>query len=362
MELPLDIIRVIRSWLPFHIAHRWREINKNLSKFNWLEFEALYQRKDIQELLILGDLLGVGYLLNPTEKAKAIFVGEFPSRKFKCGQTLKIEDSLMLLAAKGLPSAFQYILDLRNRSEPYDHIIQDIVVENSNLKLLKYLIGSAVLPLDSNILIMNAMIHNNLDMVKFIYHSSLTFDLNKALSHAIYARNVEIVRFVIEAGADVEYNNGEALASILCYDENTFELMSIVIENGAQPTARALIIAINRNKLDWVRYLIEHGAPSAGSIIYAVMHNRPEIFEYLVTEGADLNENEEYLIFQAANQNPAILRSLVSYGLGLDRKFIYLITEDIATIRYLEEGGARVEVDVIKAVEYSKSYDIKWKR
>lgn len=60
--LPLDIMRLIRAYLPLNGAHRFRRVSRDFRDFKPYELEILYASISADELIGRGDLLGFKYL------------------------------------------------------------------------------------------------------------------------------------------------------------------------------------------------------------------------------------------------------------------------------------------------------------
>lgn len=62
--IPRDIYRHIRYYLDFKEVHRLRRVSKAFSIFDESELRQLYARYSLKDLVIIGDLFGIRYLLS----------------------------------------------------------------------------------------------------------------------------------------------------------------------------------------------------------------------------------------------------------------------------------------------------------
>jgi serine/threonine-protein phosphatase 6 regulatory ankyrin repeat subunit B len=168
------------------------------------------------------------------------------------------------------------------------------------------------------------------------------------------------------------------------------ENVALLLERGARPTVRGLLIACSFNYADIVHDLLAHGvvaddvamqtciynssldtmrvlfrsglAPVDGDVHFAVMHNRPRALALLLDEGAaaECAINGTLPVHVAARHGMLdCLRLLVDRGarvnasdnLGCTPLHWAAIRKNPATLQYLLANGARVTIDDAAAFE-----------
>lgn len=172
-----------------------------------------------------------------------------------------------------------------------------------------------------------------------------------------YGRN-ETVEIFLARGADVNYENGKALFTAVCKQNE--QLAKLLLDGGANVNARdgeILLRAINGRNANLVKMLLDRGAnpnDSEGKIVLTVIrlgdvillrklldkganpqgpgvkesplesatgHNRPDMVRLLLEKGADVNKNlsGEKALKSALSQCSAnLVKAILDAGINLD--------------------------------------------
>ena len=145
--------------------------------------------------------------------------------------------------------------------------------------------------------------NNRLDKVQLalpkVLHKYHQETVDKGLVLACEHRHKSLVRFFMKRGADLHYNEGEALEMTARYGK--VEQMKTFVQNGADVSIhdnKVLMAAITGAKfssghLKMVQYLVEEQgvdihAQGDMALFLAVVNGEDQIAEYLIEKGADM--------------------------------------------------------------------------
>ncbi|RGP80089.1 hypothetical protein FLONG3_1860 [Fusarium longipes] len=191
-----------------------------------------------------------------------------------------------------------------------------------------------------------------------------------ALTAAAYDGNVDIATMLLDAGADIDSDEGYALQTAAKHDR--IEVVRLLLERGADinristhdnmPEGTALQAAVEYGNGDIVDLLLERGAdPNLGGginkypIIGAAKKNEKEIFEKLILAKADVNviggsDDTTALVEAAFYLSKESLQLALDAGADIDHRDIYGNTAlilaagrgDHESVKLLLERGADV--------------------
>ena len=188
-----------------------------------------------------------------------------------------------------------------------------------------------------------------------------------ALIQAVQKGNFEIVKILVDNGADVNSSaSSNTKALILAAEQGKLEIVKYLAENGADVNLRdyynttALMMA-SFEYLEIVRYLIEQGADVNAknnneytALSQATLTGRFEIVKCLVENGIDVNSKDYFkntaLISASENGRVKIVKYLVEHGADVNiANEINITALSIASqvgcfeiVKYLVENGADV--------------------
>ncbi|KAJ6492774.1 ankyrin repeat-containing domain protein [Mycena vitilis] len=181
----------------------------------------------------------------------------------------------------------------------------------------------------------------NLEVVKLLLDAGDDIDANngEALRTASKKWDTQMVKLLIDAGADVNASNGEALR--IASKGGNKEIVKLLIEGGANVEANdggALSVA---SEEDIVRLLVEAGADTnanSGAALKAAARYRngkTQIFKLLIEASADLARSVELLVGAGAHVANGALYAASKIG-------------NAEVVRLLLEGGAPVDINGCK--------------
>ena len=126
------------------------------------------------------------------------------------------------------------------------------------------------------------------------------------------------VMVAINSGANPKNYQG-VYALLLAANEGYLDIVKYLVENGANISEfkeLALTEAINNNHLDIVKYLITLGDSSQeilDNALYAAINaNNLPIVKYLIQQGADIYNNNDFIMSAADKNHDEIVEYLIS--------------------------------------------------
>lgn len=171
--------------------------------------------------------------------------------------------------------------------------------------------------------------------------------LGPALREAAKKGHLDIVKKLVDAGADVQYGDDDALwhAAI----DGRLDVIKFLVSKGADVNGHdgaVLAWACEKNQKDVVEYLLDQGADIAvkdhQAIKYAAWSGQPEILELLLDRsGVDVNiYDTEFLKNAVAGDSADCVRILLERGANVH-------VEDDAPLRRAAEDG---KTDTVRAL------------
>lgn len=209
--LPIDILHIIRSYLPVRQAHQYRIICRSLRYFYQFELERLYHSVDILKLVQDGDIMGVNYQVNeniidlrklPDVIKVTIKSGyaEILKRLINLIDNPIIIDrnSIFTLYDEGCHRFHKYLLSSTQESADYESGWWSATRHLNTIMEIYYYKNLFIIPYNPNI----DMKHSSLfqDIMKF----PTGYILEKyAAEFAIRHKSLEYLKFMISKGAPV---------------------------------------------------------------------------------------------------------------------------------------------------------------
>lgn len=172
--------------------------------------------------------------------------------------------------------------------ETHIHRILSICAQHGNLNLIEYLynhgvnltygLKSSELEKINNHPLVVAVIHNNIDIVKYILAKVTPYNLLTAMTHIMSHHNNALnkIKMIVENGYDIHYLD-EALLCMACqYGE--LNIVKYLCENGANVNSYSTYCGSNDTK-------------SQSPLISAAFTGHIDIVRYLLSNGAQINFN-----------------------------------------------------------------------
>lgn len=179
---------------------------------------------------------------------------------------------------------------------------------------------------------------------------------NNALHHAIFRNNKPLVELLIKSGCDIDcINKFHKTPLHIAIEQKNLDLVEYLVENGAsliKSKPNPLVFAIELNYIVIFRYLLtkitvlDH--PSL--LLFATQFNRLEIISMLLDYGISINyeQNNTTALHIAANENKLeLVRFLVEHGAKTNTTVLhYASTSDkkLNIVTYLVEHGADINL------------------
>lgn len=146
------------------------------------------------------------------------------------------------------------------------------------------------------------------------------------LKIAVHRNRVDMLTFLIELGADIHFRDDELLCNAVDYQH--LKMVQFLVESGADihtKNERPLANAVSSGCLEMVNYLICLGADiHAGALWWAVKYGQLEMVKYLVSLGVNINTFCE--------ESFPLVRAIQSHSIALD------------IIKYFVDSGADVHI------------------
>ena len=157
--------------------------------------------------------------------------------------------------------------------------------------------------------------------------------------------NNEIITILLNKGADA--NNGLLPA----VNQNKIETVKLLLQNGANAKTKDILIEPSKKgQLELVQLLVENGANATEGLMSAVQNNKPKVLEYLIDNKADISN--KLLIIGAVNSNyTAIVDVLIRKGADLTVK-------DDQSNNLLHLSAAKYSLEVSRQLINSGKVDI----
>jgi len=200
----------------------------------------------------------------------------------------------------------------------------------------------------------------DLELVKELLDKGATPNIENYISETTLffaIQNIEVLKLLIEAGVDVNTNDGEAL--LVASDRGYLKAVQCLIEAGADVNIKhyyygtALISASAQGHLEIVKYLVEKGADihaetlkGKTALMKASESGHTEIVDYLRSKGA-LTEPKNYkysmaLIEAVKDGNLKEAKKAVENGANLE--IITDVEEDSQTLLILAAESGHLEI------------------
>jgi len=200
---------------------------------------------------------------------------------------------------------------------------------------------------------------NNLDEIKKIISTIDLETKNVALIQASENGYSNMVVFLVENGADIDAQNGQALISAL--QNGHLNVVQFLVENEADINSNnneALRSALYYGHLDITKFLVENGADihdidDDEPLKWASMNGRLNIVQYLLECG--VNPNVEALISASANGHLNVVEFLVEKGVNINNGVLGIAARNnhLNIVKFLVEKGADVNADNNEALIYA---------
>ena len=149
-------------------------------------------------------------------------------------------------------------------------------------------------------------------------NDNLAADATNFVTKATLECSIDMFKLLINLGADVTYNNNEAII-LLAGHKNSMEKVNILIENGADITDQngsALVFASLKNNFEMVKFCIEKGidpnVKDGEALICAADNGNIEIVKYLLEHGANPKLQDNKAIKETGV--PEIVKLLLDSG------------------------------------------------
>lgn len=300
--IPPEIYRYIRSYLPPQNAHHFREVRKDLKKFEDWELAQIYSKFSPMELVEIGDVMGLEYLLSHGQ----IF-------------DLDLINVLYTAITKNHLSMVKYLISKwPHTKEMIAYFPIMLTIMSGNVRMAKFLLENGVsLHNWSEPRLLVAIKTKNIDMVKLILeYLPDFFELLNTLGLSIAAENMDLpmIKFLVELGVT---------------NDNPI----------------ALNRAISNCSLPIVKYLIHHGAKAdIISLELAVECGIPDIIE-LIVDQLSIDDSLKFAISTKNLQLVKLLLERCSHITGCSDKALKLAAEygDLKIVEWLVDNGANIE-------------------
>lgn len=180
----------------------------------------------------------------------------------------------------------------------------------------------------------------NLDGVKFWVNKGADVNYRgNLLSVGVESGNMNLIRYLVECGAKINGNDGQALS--IAVEMNRLDIVSYLVTSGAYIDANhgaAVSIAIVHGYITILHYLLETGDVNAnhGAALYqAVRTNRLDIVQYLVEKGANVCINNDIALKISQYEYPDIAIYLIRHGSKIELDYF----SHPAIYQYLKDNG-----------------------
>ncbi len=273
------------------------------------------------------------------------------------------EDIIIKKSQELLEQRFKYYMDgnyYRNLDDRAMRIIE-------YAKNYEFSLGGSMLRQFARIpnLLKNAVFNNNIEFVKTLIQKGADVnvygnDYDAPLTIAAERGYVEIVRMLIDAGANVNFENDNITALMSAVKNNHVKIVRMLI--GAEANVNtdgdtALIIAVEGNHVEIVRMLIDAGVDvdhqdytEFTALMAAARAGKEKIVRMLIDAGADLeivdNENETALMIADNYGNVAVAQMLTT-ALNISKGYTPLMfavaDEDVKKVRALIAIGVNID-------------------
>jgi len=185
---------------------------------------------------------------------------------------------------------------------------------------------------------------------------------------AIRAENAGALRELIDAGADVNAEDGSGKTMLMdaCMHKHGDEIVRLLLDNGADANARdedgwtSLMYAVKGGHAEVVKMLLDAGADANArdedgwtSLMYAVKGGHAEVVKMLLDAGADVNAGGGTALMHAAGGGHAeVVKMLLDAGADANARDRHRLTAlmcaswngDTEVLELLINAGANVNV------------------
>ena len=173
--------------------------------------------------------------------------------------------------------------------------------------------------------------------------------INKHYRYTLYpAKAVEILHILLDHKADIS-DPRVFVAAVANYDRETVKRF---IALGVDVNARtghenALGVAVAKNNIDLVRFLLDNGANVNSGVLYkktalgeAASNNKLDIVQLLIERGADVNANDEQCktAIERCAFSPKSAALLLAAGAKVPKKMIVNMEKDYSAYECLKEA------------------------
>jgi ankyrin repeat protein len=158
-------------------------------------------------------------------------------------------------------------------------------------------------------LLLNASIKGSLELVKYALEqgANIHFNNDEALRWASEKGHLEVVKYLVEQGANIHAENDIALRH--ASSDGYFEVVKYLVEKGANIHALddgALRWASENGHFEVVKYLVEHGANIHAEHDWALRlaskYGQLEVVKYLVEKGANIHAENDFALRWASKK------------------------------------------------------------
>jgi ribosomal protein S12 len=175
---------------------------------------------------------------------------------------------------------------------------------------------------------------------------------NKLLIGAAKYKELDLLNVALERGIDVHIDNEAALKAAV--ENQDHEITSFLLEKGANILAidQILINIYNKGNLDFVKYLLEHGANihvhNEYLLIQSFKDGNLDFVKYLLENGADIHSHNDYLLIQSFEKKDLdFVKYLLENGANIHAYNEYLLIQsfkdgNLGFVKYLLENGANI--------------------
>lgn len=142
-DIPSDIWRVVRSYLPLPEAYRFRQVKREFTRFYPFELQSIYRNESPEKLIRLNQLAGLEYRLKYDVSAEEFMAAIMASLEFnnlvalqlltKSGAPLNNEQYLLVALAYNSEEIIEYLLDQRATLPPIHYLIPMILTRAINV-------------------------------------------------------------------------------------------------------------------------------------------------------------------------------------------------------------------------------------
>lgn len=165
--------------------------------------------------------------------------------------------------------------------------------------------------------IRSAIVNNRLDVIQFYIDHGISIhynDLEDAIKHA----NIKTLDFLLDQ--KIQYDDENDLTRAFDHIVENYEIIELIISKGNIVFKNcALIVAVEKNKLEIVKLLVENGADAKtqdnAALICAVINGNLKIVKYLVSNGGNPHSDKYRILQNAISFNHwEIVKFLVQSG------------------------------------------------